>query len=305
MLQTRPFRIAALIVSAILAMHSSARAFSGDSPDWGPEADTSRSRAAALISEQTRQPRYDDFLRLIFANLSSPPTTLGAPMAYRVFFGATIFYEPPITIAQIAGFSGIPVHPDRDLYIFRCIPPRRSNADPALALWPNLISSMLDDYDEHPPQPNTPDEALQRIAQSFDDTSSMVLTETLDNALNVGKQFFERYPRRGPQRFSAKQMQDQMSLRFGAFTAFTGLGYAAEGTAASPSFDSEQTMRSMVIPDFVLRNVTLAEAGCHCIKVPMTVPNRDRRKLDPDLIVRRDNYGKCVTVTRTGAAAAE
>jgi hypothetical protein len=128
----------------------------------------------------------------------------------------------------------------------------------------------------------------------------MVLTETLDNALNVGKQFFDRYPQSGPEQFTAKEMQDQMSLRFGTFTAFTGLGYAAEGTAASPSFDSEQTMRSMVIPDFVLRNVTLADAGCHCIQVPSTVPNRDQRKLDPDVILRRDNFGKCVKVSRTG-----
>jgi hypothetical protein len=94
-------------------------------------------------------------------------------------------------------------------------------------------------------------------------------------------------------------MQEQMSMRFGAFTAFTGLGYAAEGTANSPAFDSEQTMRSMVIPDFVLKNVTLAEAGCHCIQVSSTVPNRDQRKLDPDFILRRGGDGNCVKVNRT------
>ncbi len=256
------------------------------------------SPAAALISEHSRQPRYNDFLRLIFANLPSPPVTLGAPAAYRVFFGATIFYQPPLTVAQIANFSGIPLHSDRDLYVLRCIPPPGSNADPTLAMWPNLISRILDDYDANPPVPGTPDEAIQKIAQSFDDLPSMVLTETLENALSVGKQFFQKYPQTGAQQFTAQQMQDQMSRRFGTFTAFTGLGYAAEGTASSPAFDAEQTMRSMVIPDFVLRNVTLAEAGCHCIVAPPAIRNRDQQELDPDFVLRRDNYGRCVKVKR-------
>jgi hypothetical protein len=121
-----------VVISLILVAQSSAWALSGYESSPDSDVESSRSRAAALTSEETRQPQYDDFLRLIFANLPSPPTTLGAPMAYRVFFGATIFYEPPITIARIANFSGIPVHPDRDLYIFRCIPSRGSDADPSL-----------------------------------------------------------------------------------------------------------------------------------------------------------------------------
>lgn len=265
----------------------------------GGDAWAFRSRAAALTSEETRQPQYNDFLRLIFANLPSPPTTLGGPNAYRVFFGASTFYKPPIMIAQIANFSGIPVRSDRDLYVLRCLPPSDSEADPTLAVWPSLISRILADYEANPPTPNTPDEAIQEIAQSFTDTSSQVLTETLENALNVGKQFFEDFPQTGPLKFTAMQMQAQMSMRFGAFTAFTGLGYAAEGTGNSPALDSEQTTRSMVIPDFVLKNVTLAEAGCHCIQVPSSVRNRDQRKLDPDFILRRGGDGKCVKVNRT------
>jgi hypothetical protein len=142
----------------------------------GADAWAFRSQAAALTSEKTRQPQYNDFLRLIFANLPSPPTTLGGPNAYRVFFGASAFYDPPIKITQIANFSGIPVHSDRDLYAIRCLPPSDSEADPTLALWPNLISKVLADYEANLPTPNTPDEAIQEIAQSFTDTSSEVLT---------------------------------------------------------------------------------------------------------------------------------
>lgn len=42
--------------------------------------------APALVAEETRQPGYDDFLRLIFVNIPPPgPPTVGGPDAYRVF----------------------------------------------------------------------------------------------------------------------------------------------------------------------------------------------------------------------------
>lgn len=249
--------------------------------------------AAALTSEQTRQPAYNDFLRLIFANIT-PPTSLGGPNAYRVFFGATAFYKPPITIAQIANFSGIPVNSTVPLFAMRCIPPPNSDAAPAIAFWPNLISAMLTDYEAKPPESGSPDEAIQTIAQSFNDISSPVATEPLTNALSTGEQFFESYPKGGPEEISAADMQAQMSRRFGTSVDFTGLGYAAEGTQTSPSFDSTQVMQSMVIPDFILKNVTLAEAGCHCVELAPTIPNRDQRKLDPDFILREGGDGTCV-----------
>jgi hypothetical protein len=89
-----------------------------------------RPDAAAITSESTRQPAYNDFLRLIFANINPPPTMLGGPNAYEVFFGATAFYEPPITVARIANFSGIPVNSSVDLFVLRCIPSESSYADP-------------------------------------------------------------------------------------------------------------------------------------------------------------------------------
>jgi hypothetical protein len=250
-------------------------------------------QAAALTSEQTRQPAYNDFLRLIFADIA-PPTSLGSPNAYRVFFGATAFYKPPIAIAQIANFSGIPVNSTVPLFALRCIPPPNSDAAPAIAFWPNLISAMLTDYETNPPVTGSADEAIQTIAKSFSDISSPVVTEALANALSMGEQFFASYPKGGPEDISAAAMQSQMSRRFGAFPAFTGLGYAAEGTQTSPSFDSTRVMQSMVIPDFILKNVTLAEADCHCVELAPTIPNRDQRKLDPDFISREGGDGAYV-----------
>ena len=202
-------------------------------------------------------------------------------------------------IAQIANFSGIPVRSDRDLYVLRCLPPSDSEADPTLAVWPSLISRILADYEANPPTPNTPDEAIQEIAQSFTDTSSQVLTETLENALNVGKQFFEDFPQTGPLKFTAMQMQAQMSMRFGAFTAFTGLGYAAEGTGNSPALDSEQTTRSMVIPDFVLKTSPWPRLVATAFRCRLRFVTGISASLDPDFILRRGGDGKCVKVNRT------
>ncbi len=250
-------------------------------------------QAVALTSEQTRQPAYNDFLRLIFANIA-PATNLGGPNAYRVSLGATAFYNPPITNPQIATFSGLPVNSTVPLFAMRCIPPPNSAAAPAIAFWPNLISAMLTDYEANPPAAGSADEAILTIAQGFSDISSPVATESLSNALSTGEQFFESYPKGGPEEISAADMQAQMSRRFGTSVGFTGLGYAAAGTQTSPSFDSTQVLQSIVIPDFILKNVTLAEAGCHCVELAPTIPNRDQRKLDPDFIIREGGDGSCV-----------
>jgi hypothetical protein len=52
-------------------------------------------------------------------------------------------------------------------------------------------------------------------------------------------------------------------------------------------------MQSLATPDFILKNVTLAEAGCRCIEVPPTVPNRDNLNLDPDFIWKAGGNGSC------------
>ena len=276
--------IAIMVLNMTAGMEGRAAAF----PSYPPR--RSMFLAPALVAQATRQPGYNDFLRLIFANIP-PPTTVGGPGAYRVFFGATAYYEPPVTITQFANFSGIPVHEDRLLFAMRCIPPHGSAADPALATWPNLISRILEDYETNPPAPGSAGEAIDEIAESFADPSSSILTQPLAYALGLGQSFFETY---SPLGISAADMQTEMSARFGTFTSFIGLGYAAEGTATSPSFNSAQTMDSLATPDFVLKNVTLAQAGCHCIEVPSAVPNRDQLKLDPDFILAHGGNGTCV-----------
>jgi hypothetical protein len=88
-----------------------------------------------------------------------------------------------------------------------------------------------------------------------------VLVFTLDNVLNTAEKFFNDYPEgvSNPD-FKAVDMQKAMSTRFRTSVAFTGLGYAAEGTGNSPALGSEDALRSLVTQDFVLTNVSLSEA---------------------------------------------
>ena len=243
--------------------------------------------APALVAEETRHPGYDDFMRLVFADIKAP-VNLGGPKAYRVFFSATAYYKPPITITQIANFSGIPVNSSKSLLAIRCMPPTSSEADPVLATWPNLIARIRKDYETNPPAPKSADAAIEAIADGFEDSANQVLTQSLAYSPEFGARFFEQYGST-----SEKEMRDDMSMRFGTFPAFLGLGYSAEGTASSPSLNSQQTMESIATPEFILKNVSMLEAGCHCIEVPASVPKRDSLKLDPDFILTHDGNGTC------------
>jgi hypothetical protein len=68
----------------------------------------------------------------------------------------------------------------------------------------NLITRILEDYDQNPPVLGGADAAIQDIADSFSDFPSVVLTEPLAYALGIGEQFFENY---APLSIPAAQMQ--------------------------------------------------------------------------------------------------
>jgi hypothetical protein len=53
------------------------------------------------------------------------------------------------------------------------------------------------------------------------------------------------------------------------------------------------------VPEYLLRNVTLAEAGCRCIAVP-PYPGRETALLDPDQVSREGGDGYCIHVPRLG-----
>jgi len=62
-----------------------------------------------------------------------------------------------------------------------------------------------------------------------------------------------------------------------------------------------EVLQRAVTPEYLMRNVTLAEGDCSCISVP-PYAGREDAPLDMDFIVQRGGVGECNTVDRLGSA---
>jgi hypothetical protein len=60
---------------------------------------------------------------------------------------------------------------------------------------------------------------------------------------------------------------------------------------------SQQILVKSISPEYILKNVSLAAAGCRCISVP-PYPGRSGDRLDPDFIWRAGGDGVCVQVDK-------
>ncbi len=249
---------------------------------------------ANIVNDSRNIPPTGDFLRLFFLKPTDPdPTTTGRTGAYRAFFGDTEFYEPPIHLTDILGYSGIPYVPGQDLVALRCIPSAASGAEPMLATWPNMFKAMNEDFAANPPQ-GAYEAALADIADSFAEVESIAASKTLANALAFGAAVFADADNPGcttNSRVNCPQTS-AMTFRFGAFPPFSGLGLAIANTQTSPSQDSREVLRQAVIPEYILRSVSLADAGCRCIRVP-DYPGRQNARFKPRQVLRRGAFGAC------------
>jgi hypothetical protein len=258
---------------------------------------------ANIVDRSRNVPPTNDFLRLLFIKPTAPdPTTTGRPSipgrpdSYRVFFGDTEFYQPPIHLTEILGYSGIPYAPGQDLVAFRCAPGESSLAEPMLATWPNMFKAMKEDFAAHPPT-TVYDTALSEIADSFGEVESIAASNTLANALAFGAEVFVDADNPGCTTNAAVNcpQTDTMTSHFGAFPAFSGLGYAIANTQTSPILDSETTLIEAVVPEYILRNVSLADAGCRCIRVP-DYPGRQNARFKPQQVLTEGAFGACKTI---------
>jgi hypothetical protein len=260
---------------------------------------------ADIVDGSRNVPPTNDFLRLLFIpSTADNPTTLGRPHSptrpdsYRVFFGDTEFYQPPIQLTTILGYSGIPYVAGQDLIALRCMPPNSTLAEPMLATWPNVFKAMKEDYAAHPP--TTPyDTALLNIANQFQEVQSIAASITLANALDIGSQVFSDADSPGCTTNSSVNCPQTytMTNHFGTFPAFSGLGYAIKNTQASPILNSALTLTWAVVPEYILRNVTLSDAGCRCIRVT-DYPGRQTARFNPQQVLREGPFGACKTVGR-------
>ena len=230
-----------------------------------------------------------DFLRFLYVPpIYPPPTKLGTSAKKRVFFQASQFLAPPLTVGQDISFPGLADSSDQILYALRCQPTPGTGVDPILATWPNVFQAVLEDFGGQgftcpAPSDASPENVAYCLAVKFKDSSQQYADAAILNALTAGMQLFAILVPYPPPSTSSSPFP---SYYYGAYPPFTGLGYAVNGSGDNHLLSVADISRNMIVPEYLLKNVTLGQANCHCIGLaPTTDPNtRLSASLDIDLI---------------------
>jgi hypothetical protein len=233
-----------------------------------------------------------DYLRVAFVPAGVPVTTLSRPGALRAFLTATPLYAPALRVADLPAYSGLQNDDAAVLVAMRCRPPDPRVVDALLATWPNVFLAIGRDVTLDPAAcavaPANPATAVACFAREFTDPASTDVPTSLAATLGYAAALFD-----GRHLAIAGWLRD----KYGIFPSFSGLGYSVKGSydLATEPMTSQQILVASVSPEYLLRNVTLAAAGCRCIAVA-PYPGRSRAPLDPDFVARAGGDGVCTTV---------
>ncbi len=263
--------------------------------DEGSGSEPGQESPAVIVENSRNVNETNDFLRIAFLPRNVVPTQLGRPSALRVFVGASVFYEPPVSVEKTAAFFGIPVGQNErelDLVAFRCIPGEPAALEPNLATWPRVFELLTHDLDGQftcPPDVSSPENVLFCLAEDYADTPSDIIAESLANAIGLGA-FIMLDP----------DLAGVLGSLYGISSSFSGIGFAVNGSSGNALTAEEALVRS-VVPEYLVKNATLIEGGCFCIRVP-PYEGREEDPLDMDFIMKKGGFGECNFVDRLGPA---
>ena len=269
-------------------------------PLWG-------AAAPAIANQNSRNLAItNDFLRIIFVpTTASPPTMFGLAPRKRIFFQAANFLVPPLTVRQDITFPGLADNSAQTLYAMRCQPTAGSGVNPILVSWPNFFIAIAQDFGSEgftcpaPPSASGENQAYC-IAADFMDLPQQYADQTLVNTLKPGLELFKilvtgPVP---PPPAPPPKIRPFPTVYYGAFPPFAGVGYAVSGSGDGHLLTAADTTRNLIVPEYLLKNVSLTQGNCHCIGVsPTTDPaTRLDAQLDMDVIWNEGNAG-CPLVT--------
>lgn len=263
----------------------------GDSSSGG-----TRSEAPARLVDGSHDALATaDFLRLVFVPANVQVTTLGGPRAVRVFVGASAYFSPPLPLDEVAAYFGVPDTAALDLVAMRCAPPDNGAVDARFASWPHVFDVIRADlggqYSCPPPSGAPPENSVYCVAAGYSDPALHVVPRGLANALLAGAGLLED-----------AATAEVMRVRYGIYPSFSGLGLTVAGSGDGRAFTAADSLAAAVSPEYLLRNATLAEAGCRCIRVA-PYDGRADDPLDPRFIDQRGGAGTCRSVTRLRRAS--
>jgi hypothetical protein len=313
--RTLPLRLApeqllpilALGVGVLLLVACRSAVIPGTSPVMAAE------NSPAIVANQTRTSdaatgyaAINDFTRIIYVAPAQSVTTLGKNnnVQKRAFVSATVYYEPAMPVQDLVHDVGADIKPAYDLVAMRCRPPDPTKTQALLATWPNVFKALIDDLGYTPTAcPASTADAVDKqvycAALSYSDSSNPQVPLTLAPMMNAGAALWQlqggAFQPTGSTA-GADVLYDLYSIGYG----FSGLGYSVKNSYLSGqnvSLTSAQTLEQSVVPEYILMNVTLAEAGCSCIRVK-SYPNRDQGLLDWNKVLEVGSADSCTVLTQ-------
>lgn len=249
-------------------------------------------QAPVVVDGAVREALPNDYLRVTFLPAGIPVTTLSRPGAVRAFVTATPLYTPPLKLADFPAYSGLVNNDANVLVAMRCRPTQPDKVDALLATWPNVFVALGRDVALGPSDcaatPTDPAKQAACYAKGFADSPSTTVPTALANTLTYAAVLFD-----ANHAAAAKWLKDN----YGIFPAFSGLGYSVKDSyyLDTQPMTSQEILVKSISPEYILKNVSLADAGCRCISVP-PYTGRSADPLDPDFIARAGGDGACTEV---------
>lgn len=254
------------------------------------EPERKRTVNPAVLTEISKDPQLaDDFLRFAFLDVGTVPTQLARPNALRTFMTYSAFFEPALPVAQAVRLVGLEPVENQTFAVYRCKHPNLDVLDPVLAKWPEIFDAIIQDFGSVyscPATTDAPENEILCIAESFQDTPMPTASEALANLYDIAAMITGN-----------PVLQGTLRTIYGIDVGFSGLGLAVNGSG-NPAFpfSAENVLDQAIVPEYLVENAFIAEAGCHCILVP-PYPGRSRAFIDPDF-VWEVGTPECRTVSR-------
>ncbi|HET9285641.1 MAG TPA: hypothetical protein VFR24_27125 [Candidatus Angelobacter sp.] len=253
-----------------------------------------RTSAPVVVSDSVRENLPGDYLRISFLPPNVPVTTLSRPGSLRAFMTATVLYLPPLKLAAMPYYSGLANDDTKVLVAMRCRPTDPAKIDAVLATWPNVFQAIQRDVPLSPgacdAQPADPAMQMACFAKAFTDPPATKVPPALAQTFSYAGTLFDA---------NHTALAAWLKSNYGIYPAFSGMGYSVKDSYSldSQPMTTQQMLVKSVSSEYILKNVTLAEAGCRCISVA-SYPGRANDALDPNFIARDGGDGSCKSVTR-------
>ncbi|MBZ5491943.1 MAG: hypothetical protein LAO76_13510 [Acidobacteriia bacterium] len=263
-----------------------------------PDSIQARPPAPVVVSGSVRESLPGDYLRLIFPSkgtVITQITKLSAPGALRAFTTATVLYSPPLKLAEMPYYSGLVNDDGKVLVAMRCRPPHPEAVDAVLATWPNVFLAVQRDVPLPPGAcenaPSDPATQMACFAKAFSDPPVREVPSALAQTFNYAAKLYD-----DPK---LKPLADWLKNNYGIYPAFSGMGYSVKDSYSidKQPMSSQQVLVKSESSEYILKNVSLGEAGCRCISVA-PYPGRSNAPVDPDFISQAGGDGTCKAVDR-------